>query len=81
MADFTSPAAAEGQNPTQAPTSGQRGIGFDAALPGVDPAAADLEPQITEVDWPPASQRFPDDPAATPGWNDDSLPAISGPAD
>lgn len=38
--------------------------------------AASQEPR-TDVDWPPANQANPDDPADTPGWNESQMPSIS----
>lgn len=81
MAGIPTVPATEGDNPTPAPTEGQPGIGYDDTLPGVHPTTDDLQLQVTQYDWPPAAQQGPDDPADTPGYNDDALPAVSGPPD
>lgn len=50
-------------------------------LPGTKPTINPVPLQITEVDWPPAQQHFPDDPADTPGFYDDQNPEINGGGD
>lgn len=75
MADIT-PNSSPGLNPTPEPTPGRPGIGFEGAMPNLHPTSVeDTMPQVVEIDWPPVQQHTPDDPADTPGWNDDQSPA------
>lgn len=78
MAGIPSIPATEGVNPTQGPTPGTPGLGFDGPLPNLHPTVEDVQPKITEVDWPPVMQQGQDDPADTPGWQDDNAAAING---
>lgn len=83
MAGIPSIPATEGTNPTPAPTPGEPGIGYDDTLPDVHPAPEDLQPQVTELDWPPTAPQGPSDPADTPGWKDqdDITPATEDGSD
>lgn len=55
--------------------------------PGEVPAIVELTPENvtvtgaqepqTEVDWPPADQRGPDNPPDTPGWSEARMPSVS----
>jgi hypothetical protein len=47
-------------------------------LPNTNPTVDDSMPPVQEVDWPPAVQQSPDNPADTPGWEDDQNAAING---